>query len=197
MCARPQRTDSVRNRPQTAFPFGTLSPLVHHLCSQFCTFREVWGTPLFPDISRQLGFLGFPYLWEINWVWIFASLVILNSYSDSLVNAQILGLLQKWLVPLLFFLIYGEKLLLGFKCWHIAGLCSEEDCWIRSFWECRFWSTWSPVVLREKEKGRCLLEWQDGFQAFNRLVTESYFNHSFIFLYPTLLPASCFDAQVL
>lgn len=112
----------------------------------------------------------------MNWVWTFASLVILNSYSDSLVNALILGLSYRsgWYR---FFLIYRENLLLGFKCWHIAGLGSEVDCWIRSFWERRFWSTWSPVVLREKQNSRCLLEWQDGFRGFNRLVTESYFNH--------------------
>lgn len=140
----------------------------------------MWGTLLFPDINRQLGFS-----------WLCLSMrdklsLNLSEPADNefmmwfLANALIFGLLQKQLVLLLFFLNCREKLLVCFEGW----LCSEEDCWIGSFWECRFWSTWSPVVLREKENGRCLPEWQDGFQRFKRLVTESYFNYIFIFLYP-------------
>lgn len=145
----------------------SLSPLVHHLCSRICTFRRGVGALLFPDISRQLGFLGFAYLWEINWAWTFLNLLIMNSYGEALANALIFGLL-KWLVPPLFFPICREKLLVCLECW----LCSEEDRWIESFWERRFWATWSPVVPREKGNSRCLPEWQDGVQGFNRLVTE-------------------------
>lgn len=74
----PSEECALASRSHTAFHPVLYHP-VHHMCSQICTFKRRVGDSLFPDISRQFGFLGFAYLREINWVWTFASQVILNS----------------------------------------------------------------------------------------------------------------------
>lgn len=86
----PSEQFALTKRPQTAFLAKYCYLPWSITCAvNFAPSGEAWGTP---DISRQLGFLGFAYLWEAGWVWTFVSLVILNSCSDSLVNAVVFGL---------------------------------------------------------------------------------------------------------